>query len=142
MRGESDAGDIVDLGEKQLGRGWFVGSDQCRDKLSGMIGGRSDNLRGEQRRAHDEKEAERLVRLALAELKISEEELLEMKSAAAEKQVIAWLLKRHTTVTGVWLGERLNMGHRSNVSRAIAAFDRVKDVERRIILEKMMQCTG
>jgi putative transposase len=52
--------------EKQLKRGWYIGGSSFRGQLVEMISGNSDNLRGQQRRAHDEKEAECLLQKALA----------------------------------------------------------------------------
>jgi hypothetical protein len=127
---------------KQLSRGWYVGGDGFRSVLAGMIESSSDNLRGEQRRAHDEMEAERLLDGALSILEISEEELLSMKSTRAEKQAVVWLLKKHTTITVVWLASRLRLGHRTNASRAISVFDRATDPVRAVLKEKMLQITG
>lgn len=128
--------------EKQMKRGWYVGGEQFRKWLSGMLPDHSDNLRGSQRRAHDEMEAERLLKAALKRLKVSEDDLLAMKSNRPEKQSVAWLLKKSTTVTGVWIAARLNMGHRSNLSRALSALDCNPDQVRKNLKKEMMQCTG
>lgn len=145
MLGVADAPFVSEVVVKQLSRSWYVGGDSFREKLTSMIGKPSDNLRGEQRRAHDELEAERLLAEALRALAIDEKALLSMKQNSFEKQGIVWLLKRHTTVTGVWLSKRLDMGHRSNVSRAISSFEHAEHGEhgeRLRIKEVMMQCTG
>lgn len=140
MHGEvSEMDEVV---EKQLKRGWFVGGDGFRTWLSKQLPAHSDNLRTEQRRAHDEVEAERLLGLALTKLDLAEEELLQLRSNRAEKQAVAWLLKTHTTVTGVWLAERLRMGNRSNVSRGLTAISREVDETRKKLKAKMTQCTG
>jgi hypothetical protein len=54
-----------------------------------------------------------------------------------KKQALAWLLKRHTTVTGVWIAERL-----TNVSRAIKAIERSQAQEILKIKELLLQCTA
>jgi putative transposase len=142
MLGEAeDLEDAVrDEVEKQLKRGWYIGGESFRDQLTGMIGVHSsDNLRGQQRRSHDEREAEHLLRNAIASLELSDQELLAMKSTRPEKQALAWLLKKHTTVTVAWLASRLEMGHRTNASRAISVFERDGDQS---LKEKMLQFTG
>lgn len=142
MLGEVDpraeaAGELVG---KQLKRGWFIGSDSFRDQLVDMIPGRTDNLRGAQRRAHNEKAAEELLKTAVDVLGVSENTLRAMKSTQIEKQAVAWLLKNRTTVTVVWIAERLRMGHRTNASRAISSFNRVP--ENVALKQKMIQFTG
>ena len=102
----------------------------------------SENLRGDQRRAHNECEAERLLFGALCVLGITEVELLGLKNNSLEKQVIAWLLKSHTTVTGVWIADRLEMGDRSNVSRALSAMKQSEVGSVVELKQKMTQCTG
>jgi hypothetical protein len=140
MGGEED--EVEEVVEKQLKRGWFVGGEAFRKWLSKQLPAHSDNLRGEQRRAHNEAEAERLLGLALATLKLKEEELLQLRFNRPEKQAVAWLLKTYTTVTGVWLAERLRMGNRSNVSRGLTAISREADEIRKMLKIKMTQCTG
>ena len=144
MLGERDGltGSEGETVERQLRRGWYVGSALFGRGLAGKIVGVSDNLRGEQRRAHGEQEAERLLGMALDVLEMEESALQEMKSTRLEKQAVAWLLKKHTTVTGVWIAERLGMGHRVNTSRAVSAIEKCTDKKSRAIKKQMMQCTG
>jgi len=142
MRGETEFDAMEDLTEKQLKRGWFIGGEEFRKWLAQQLPGTGDNLRGEQRTAHDECEAERLLGAVLSALNMTEEDFLKLKFNSLEKQVAAWLLKRHTTVTAVWLADRLHMGARSNVSRALTAITRGSDAKCRELKEKMTQCTG
>ena len=128
--------------KKQLKRGWYIGGDSFKRWLTQGLPSHSDNLRGAQRRAHNEAEAERLIGVALNTLSIEEEDLLAMTAVRPEKQVIAWLLKRSTTVTGVWIASRLKMGHRSSVSRALLAMDKNSNREREKLKQKVKQCTG
>ena len=81
-------------------------------------------------------------RLALSVMGIEEGVLLELKSTAIEKQAAAWLLKKNTTVTGVWIAERLKMGHRVNASRAISNFEKGNSRDTKRLRLKMLQCTG
>jgi REP element-mobilizing transposase RayT len=130
--------------EQQVKRGWFLGSDQFREKLLGKLDriGTGDNYRGGQKREHNQAMAERYLKRALVELHLQEEDLLAMKANRLEKQAVAWLLKTHTTVTGVWLSDRLRLGHPSNSSRAIKTF---REDQGRQVLEikaKMTKCKG
>jgi len=142
MRGEAGSGVMDELTEKQLKRGWFVGGEDFRKWLAQQLPIPSDNLRGEQRRAHDECEAERLLDVALVELKMTEDEFLKLRFNSPEKQAVVWLLKSHTTAAGVWLAQRLQMGSRANVSRALAAISREANVKCKALKAKMTQCAG
>ncbi len=110
----------------QIKRGWYIGSEEFRERLDGLLMGRTrnDNFRGGQRRDHGPVEAERLWREGLKVLKVKEEELLPAKSTRMEKQALAWLMKKHTSVTGKWIAERTKMGHASTASLAINRFAR------------------
>ena len=142
MRGEAGLDAVEESAEKQMKRGWYIGGEDFGRWLAKRLPGKSDNLRGEQRTAHDECESERLLEAALAALEMTEEEFLRLRFNSPEKQVAAWLLKRHTTVTAVWLAGRLRMGSRSNVSRALTAVTRGADAEFRELKEIMTQCSG
>jgi len=144
MQGSPTAEPDAVCGEvgKQLKRGWYVGGESFRKKLAGMIDKPSDNLRGLQRYAHDEAEAERLLAKALGTLELSEDNLLEMKSTQLEKQAVCWLLKTHTTISVTWLADRLGMGHRTNASRAVSAYKRNSGLSAAHLKAKMLQFTG
>jgi REP element-mobilizing transposase RayT len=142
MRGEAGDNAVGELVEKQLKRGWFVGSETFRNWLAKQLPESSDNLRGEQRRAHDEAEAERLLQEALRVLNVEEEELLGLMSTHPVKGAVAWLLKKHTTVEVTWVASRLNMGHRTSASRAISRFGSTAGTDHRDLKQKMLQITG
>jgi Ser/Thr protein kinase RdoA (MazF antagonist) len=86
--------------------------------------------------------AETLLAVGLERLQIDEKELLGRISTDPAKQALAWLLKKHTTVTAAWLADRLSMEHRVNASRAISAFDRARSRRIRSLKNVMLQCTG
>jgi putative transposase len=119
MRGEFD---------KQIKRGWFIGTESYRKKLEEKLRGKTknDNYRGGQREDHGPSEAERLWLEGLQYLGIVEAELLSAKSTRMEKQALAWLIKKNTSVTGNWIADRLEMGHPSTASKAINRFARDK----------------
>ena len=130
--------------ERQIKRGWFIGSDVFREKLDKFLEGqtRKDTFRGAQRREHGEAEAERLIGVCLEALGMTEDELLGTKNSHLEKQAVAWLIKAKTTVTGVWLAERLQMGHRVNASKAISRFRNSGDREIEKLKNKLLQSTA
>jgi len=131
---------------KNLHKGWLLGGTDFRDRMLDLIdhGGlvQTDNWRGEQRKEHGQREAERLIQKGIEELSVTEEEILQSKSMRQEKQAIVWLVKRNTTVTGVWLANRLQLGHRVNCSRALRVFDQVETRKIAGLKKKMLQCTG
>ncbi len=142
MAGEQFSDELEEIAERQLKRGWFIGGKEFKKWLTGQLPSESDNLRGEQRRAHNECEAERLFQRALNVLNLSEDVFLSLKKNSLEKQSVAWLLKTHTTVTGVWLAGRLDMGDRSNVSRALRLMRQSRDRRYVTLKDKLTQCTG
>ena len=56
------------------------------------------------------------------------------------KQALAWLLKSHTVVGHEWVIESLNMGHRSNVTRAVSRFQKAEGSQIRKLKRKMIKC--
>jgi len=131
--------------DKQMKRGWYIGLKDFGETLLEKVDPskkNADTLRGEVRKAHDQKEAERLLKLALKRMECSEQDLMKMKGTAIEKQAIAWLLSAHTSVTNVWVANRLNMGHRTNVSRALKKFREQPTKEARKWKQEMLQCTA
>jgi hypothetical protein len=83
----------------------------------------SDTVRGEVRRLHNEQGAEKVLEEVLKILQLSEKVLLNRKATDVEKQAAAWILHKNTSMTIQWISERLEMGHRSNTSRNIHAFE-------------------
>ena len=45
-----------------------------------------------------------------------------MRCNDPRKQALAWLIKRNTMAGDEWITREIDMGHRSNVSRAVSAF--------------------
>ena len=112
---------------RQLRRGWYVGGDGFRERLTewakGVVTGKKrESFTGESLHRHDEEEAARWLEKGLACLSVAAEELVVMRKNDVRKQGLAWLLRSRTVVGDAWIVERLQMGHRSNVSRAVAAF--------------------
>jgi len=84
-----------------------------------MKGRRRESHSGEAKAAHDEAAAERELKRALRVLGLKEEAVGPMPKGAPEKVVLAWWLRRRTTVSLRWVSERLGMGHYTRVTQAI-----------------------
>jgi hypothetical protein len=121
-------GALSDESLKCLRRGWYLGDESFRDRvLDALAGGlrpkrRKGSVTGEAARAHDEAEGERVVRLGASELGIpaKRESLGGRGVYRDEKALLAWLLRKLTSVSRDWVAERLAMGHPTSVSRAAA----------------------
>ena len=92
-------------------------------------------------RGHEQKEAERLLAFGLEKLALTMGEAAGLKQADPRKQALAWLVKSRTVVGDEWIVARLEMGHRSNVSRAVTAFRDLKEPEQRRLQKKLHICT-
>jgi len=126
--------------EKQIKRGWYIGSREFRELLGEKLSARQklgDNYRGLQRREHREEEAERLLEEGLKYLNISGAKLCEKRNNCLEKQALAWLLNVHTTVTVRWVAERLKMGHPENASHGINRFRKEENAGVKILKKQL-----
>ena len=92
-------------------------------------------------RAHDEGEAGRLLARGLEGLGLTLAQAAALKKTDARKQALAWLVKSRTVVGDEWIVARLEMGHRSNVSRAVSAYREPQAAERRKLLKILHTCT-
>lgn len=121
-------GALSDESLKSLRRGWYLGDEGFRDRiLDAMAAGmrpkrRNGSVTGGAARAHDEAEAERITRLVLNELGIPLKRggLEGRGTYQDEKAMLAWLLRKMTSVSRGWVADRLCMGHPTSVSRAAA----------------------
>ena len=114
---------------KGLRRGWYVGGKSFGEKLQDhleavMKGRRRESYSGEARAAHDEAGAEKELKRAMRVLKLNESSLKQWPKSAPEKVVLAWWLRRRTTVSLRWVSERLGMGHYTRVTQAIGRAER------------------
>ena len=87
----------------------------------------ADACRGEAKRAHGQEEAQRLLGLGLAALKVGDRQLQDGAKGMPEKQALAWWLCQKTTVARRWVCERLGMGDESRVSKAIRRIKEGRD---------------
>ena len=70
---------------------------------------------------------------------LSETALKGLPRSAPEKRVLAWWLRRRTTVSLRWLSERLAMGHFTRVSQAISLMKRRPERKLERLRRKLIQ---
>lgn len=105
-------------------RGWCFGSDEFRDRmvesLDGVLNGkRRTSFAGDQIRQHDTLEAERLAASGIKQLGLRESDLETLRKGDPRKKVIAWSVRKNTSVRNDWIAERLVMGASSNLPRQV-----------------------
>ena len=130
---------------KSVRRGWFLGSEAFREKLLGHVGERMahkkrESYSGEEVQGHDEKTALELLEKGLRQLRISLDELKELKTTDSRKQALVWLIRSSTLVSSDWISRNLGMGHRSNISRAVRRFQAEPRGEAENLKKKMLRC--
>jgi hypothetical protein len=90
---------------------------------------------------HDEQHAARLLAAGLERLGLTIPAMASLKKTDVRKQALAWLIKSQTVVGDEWLGAHLQMGDRSNISRAVSAFRAPADRERTRLKTILHTCT-
>ena len=102
-------------------RGWFIGSAQAKKALAKDLADEHPGVdwEGVDKKALNQSKWERLVVREMKKLKKTNKDAATDLKGAAWKVKIAKLLRRTTTVSNVWLAERLQMGHPNRVSNAI-----------------------
>ena len=78
---------------------------------------------GEETRQHDVLDAERRVVGALQLFGLKDADLAVLKKGDPSKKVIAWLVRKNTSVRNAWIAERLVMGNPSNLPRQVREVD-------------------
>ena len=93
--------------------------------VQGVTRGRwRESHSGEAKRAHDETAAERELERAFRVLGLKEESVAGLSGSAPVKVVLAWWLRRRTTVSLRWVSDRLCMGHYTRVTQAVSRAER------------------
>jgi hypothetical protein len=130
---------------RHLRTGWLVGSEAFRDRMSDLVAGilkgrKRASYTGEEVRGHDESEAQRIVERGLDALGMELPKLRPLRQNDPRKQALAWLIRTRTIVADDWITQHLDMGHRSNVSRAVGAFRSARDAQRRRLKRTLHKC--
>lgn len=117
---------------QKIRRGWAYGTEEFRRKMQDLLdaavsGKRRDSFMGEEMRKHDEQEGEKLFQQGLKLCCLAEDDLANLKKGDDRKQVIAWYIRKKTSVRVEWVTQRLKMGVSSNFSRYIRAVDESKE---------------
>jgi len=132
---------------KEFQRGWFFGEAEFRDRLEKVVERsvsekKRESFEGLAVSHHDQAQAERLLMAGMKVLGIGPlENVIRMRQNDLRKQALAWLVRSRTVVSHGWVLEKLNMGHRSNVTRAMTRFRLGEDKEVRGIKAKMIKCS-
>jgi len=127
--------------------GWFLGGEEFLERLEGVVKGalgekKRESFEGEAVSRHDEIEAERLLRAGIRALGLAGiKEVKRLRKNDKRKQALVWLVKSRTVAGHEWIPDRLEMGHRSNVTRAMAGFRNGGDRETRGLKAKMIKCS-
>jgi REP element-mobilizing transposase RayT len=126
VRGDRGAEARNDAAEewRELRDGWcFGGSDfhsAMLERVGAFVEGKQANAyNGAMVREYREKRAEALLERGMTLLGLSWNELEALKKTDERKQVLAWLVRRHTSVRNRWVCEKLRMGHEVNVSQSV-----------------------
>ena len=126
----------------ELRRGWVLGSEEFRDRMSdlasGIIRGRKrESFSGEEVRRYDEAAARELLARGLDTLKMDFAGMKLLRSSDPRKQALAWLIRTQSIVAGSRITRKLDIGHPSNVSRAVNVFraanqQKIKNLKRQL----------
>lgn len=124
-------------------KGWCLGSESFSKWLMEQVdkvvtGHQRESYAGPELIYHDEQAAQRWLDSGLHAIALTLEQVRALRHNEPQKQCLAWWVKSQTVITDRWLVERLCMGHRSNISRAVAAFRNPVDLVRRTLKETLL----
>jgi len=114
---------------ESMSRGWIIGSPdfaKAMVKEHRELAGQGRRLAAELRETREALWEEELTAL-LAKLGRTDDELRRERKSAPWKAALAAAMKKRTTATNRWLGERLHMGGLHEVSRLAGAWLRASD---------------
>lgn len=132
---------------KALRRGWYLGGEEFLERLEGVVKGalgekKRKSFEGGAVRRHDEVEAQRLLQAGIRVLGLTGiKEVKRLRKNDKRKQALVWLVISRTVVGHEWILDRLEMGHRSNITRAMAGFRKGGDRKTRSLKIKMNKCS-
>ena len=128
---------------KQIRRGWCLGGEEFRRKAESLVDQRIESYdrrsyAGQEVERHDELAALRLLELGLKVCGIQEADLESLHKGDPRKKVLAWHIRRNTSVRNDWICEHLCMGRSSNLSRHVQSVEQSTDNEM-VFLRKMIK---
>ncbi len=129
----------------EIRRGWFLGAETFRnhliEKLDSILPERKkESLSGEAVTDRGVLLAEKQLQKCLETLGLDCETLAKLPKNDLRKQAVAWLLRTHTSVKNDWIQDRLNMGHRNNIARAVRVYEEKESAKARAIRKIIVQC--
>lgn len=92
-----------------------------------LDGSRLGAYSGEVVNEFGEKKAEKILQSGLEELELMASDLRVLKKTDSRKQVLAWMVRRTTSVRSKWIAEKLEMGHEVNVSQSVRRVEEAKN---------------
>ncbi len=124
FKSQSDKPWAVDESWAQIRRGWCFGSDEFRELMVEaldvvMEGKRRDSFGGVESKRHDTLAAKRHLVEGLKKLHIDTEDLLGLKKNDIRKKVLAWYIRKNTSVSNEWIANNVMMGCVSNMSQYV-----------------------
>ena len=117
-----------DRRRSHLRHGWYWGSQAFAEKMlkqarQPLTAGKNRTYRSAPlSRAHDESEAERLLREGLAAAQLEEAVLVALPGSDVRKTALASLLLERTMARQTWIAERLAMRSAANVSQQVRRY--------------------
>ena len=93
---------------------------------------RRHNIDAPVRRSHDEKEAQRILRVGCEFFGLDVEELRALKKGESRKAVLAALIRLRTAVPNAWIAEHLHLGLASRVSHCVRRADAERELVRQL----------
>lgn len=128
--------DEEDKEQQRLLRGWYIGDESFRNRLLDALeesvrGRKRDSLTGGAKAHHDHAGAEALTQACCRHFGVDLATIQERKYNDPEKQAIAWLLRKKTTVPHGWIVAHITMGSRYSVQNAVKAIDALEGTKNR-----------
>ena len=119
--------DELERESKAIRRGWYVGSKSFRDRLQNALDVKLyQTLRSSYddaaARTRDQQAALMLIETICGGMGWTIEQLRSWRKRDPRKLGVCWLIKSRTTMRDWWMSERLEMGHRNNVSYAVKVY--------------------
>lgn len=130
---------------EKIRRGWVLGSDHFCERVRRladevMKGKQPESFSGESRRLHDETRAEEILKRGLHVFSLTEDELSDLRKGDDRKKVVAWMIRKRTSVKNDWISTRLKMGHPNSISRHMGEVERVRTGELLKLKEEISEC--